>query len=433
MQAHMKRRLCSVIIGTMLLSGCSLFGTSQSDDDDCFLTGGSYADNQVVSSKNEYQWLLKPSIQAANIISSDLGYVNTDDEVNRSFVQTSIIYNNGKYGFINYDGSIILEPSYDYYYICNCGQMILYNMSDEEISEICTLDKQGQIVYDTYIHEDDAPEYFWDETTQKTYVKKKNEDYAREYTENGIVVAAKTTVTMIEYNSYSIPALTNPVYGVVKDNKMLTDFEYEDYYAPPFRSVKSTAIALKKNGKWGYISEDGSEIIPFECDDILSSYNGSINNISDKSHPYLFSDGFVPVCIDSSYCYYNMSGECVVSHGEFEQARPVVNGKAWVKCNGKWGVIQLGEVKEITLYTTTTLSTTTKSLESSSTSKTSTTSTKTTSKTTSKSASATTSKTTTPTNTSQNSNTTAVSEQTTIKTETTTAPVQTTVASDTTI
>ena len=94
------------------------------------------------------------------------------------------------------------------------------------------------------------------------------------------------------------------------------------------------------------MSSSGKEIIPFKCDGILSSYSGSLIDDAESIHPYLFTEEFVPVSIGSTYGYYNIDGECVVSPGEFEQARPVHNGRAWVRKNGMWGIIQLGEIIE---------------------------------------------------------------------------------------
>ena len=89
MKGYLKGVLCIAISGTICLSGCSLFGTPQ-DDDDYFLTG-SYAEvSHEATSKNEYKWFLKPSVQASNIITSDLSQINTNNSINRSFIDTSI-------------------------------------------------------------------------------------------------------------------------------------------------------------------------------------------------------------------------------------------------------------------------------------------------------------------------------------------------------
>lgn len=373
MKINLKAIMCCGLL-SLFLTGCNIPGiTKNNDDDDYFLTGTYNNQGDNNSEVTEIKWLKKPSIQASNIITSDLSQINTEDKINRSFLDISIIYNNGKYGFIDFEGNLILSPSYDYYYICSCGEMILYNKNNDQISETCSIDNDGQITYNTYFHEDNSPEYFWDDSTKKLYVRHKNETFAKEYTESEPIIAQNSSVTKIDYNSYSIAATANPYYALIKNNKIILDFNYEDFYAPPFRNPNSTAIALKKDGKWGYVSSDGDEIIPFECSDILSSFNGSISGDYEKNHPYLFSDGFVPVCINSEFYYYDLEGNRVTNGDSYEQARPVINGKAWVKCNGKWGVIQLGEIKEIKRTTTTTTTINTESKKSTSSSTTTTT------------------------------------------------------------
>ena len=352
MGKHIRGFICLVIIGILCLSGCD-FLNRKPVDDDYFLTG-KYDSWTETGAETNFEWLIKPSVPASNIIVADFSQVNTT-KINRYFLNVAVIYSEGQYGFINYDGDMVVEPSFDHYYVCPCGEIVLYNANDDVVTEICTLDINGQPTFNANIHEDDSPSYYWDINTEKLFIKKKNEYFATPFNGDETIVAEQTNVTEIGYNTYSVPTNNSPVFAVFKDGERLTDFIYEDYYMPAHRSSNSTAIALKSNGKWGYINSNGKELIPFKFDDILSSYNGSYNGISDKSHPYLYSDGFVPVYDGSNFSYYDMDGKCVVPEGIFEQARPVINGKAWVKCDGKWGVIQLGEIRE--KFVTTTAST----------------------------------------------------------------------------
>lgn len=91
----------------------------------------------------------------------------------------------------------------------------------------------------------------------------------------------------------------------------------------------------------------GKIIIPFSCNDILSSDCGEIIDFNDKLHPYLFSDGYLPVSNRFRVIVIMILTELqLIPTGEFEQARPVHNGKAWVRQNGNWGIIQIGEIIE---------------------------------------------------------------------------------------
>ncbi|MBR1724265.1 MAG: hypothetical protein IJ723_04505, partial [Ruminococcus sp.] len=95
------------------------------------------------------------------------------------------------------------------------------------------------------------------------------------------------------------------------------------------------------------------------CDEVFSSYNGELTDDPNVSHPYLYSEDFVPVSINYSFGYYNIDGKCVVKSSEFSQARPVHHGKAWVSNGNAWGVIRFGEEEEEETTTTTTTTTTT--------------------------------------------------------------------------
>ena len=39
--------------------------------------------------------------------------------------------------------------------------------------------------------------------------------------------------------------------------------------------------------------------------------------------------------------YIDINGDDIIENGIFEEVRPVYNGMAWVKQDGKWGVIKL--------------------------------------------------------------------------------------------
>ena len=343
------------IVGTLFLTGCNIPGiTKQDETTDDFFVYNSSASESLNEEHDDFNWLKEPSIKATNIITPDVSQVNTNDDFDRAFLNYSIIFNNGKYGFIDYNGDIIVEPLYDNYYICTCGRMILYNKNESQISKSCTLNENGTIENGAAFHESDSIEYYWDDANKKIYCKTQNESFAREYDDGDSLVAMNANVISIGDNRYSVPANSNRFYALIKDKEPVSSFEYEDYYAPEYRKIKSTAVAFKKNGKWGYMNQDGDEIIPFICSDVFSSFNGNLTE--EDPHPYLFSYGYVPVCIDSKYCYYDLEGNKVSSTIDFEQARPVINGRAWVKEGGKWGVIQLGEIKDygdITATTTT--------------------------------------------------------------------------------
>lgn len=348
----MKKALGVVLscsLACAMLSGCSLPGMTEQSDDDDFLIQNSFADSaQTVDTEVNYNWILQPTVSADNIIVFDSSRIDPDNESNTAYINASIIYQNGMYGFIDYNGAILVNPKYSGYYTSACGEMVLYNVIDEQngVYEYCRLDSAGQTLDYVQQNENYQPEYYWDAENNEIYVRNANRDHAVRYTDKKTVVVAKAQLNNVGGGNYSVEDVDDSAYALAKEDKLISDFEYTDYYAPAFKGAGLTAIALVKDGKWGYVSSSGEEIIPFKCDPVLSSYCGELVDDEEHLHPFLFNEGLVPVSIGSTYGYYNIDGECVVNAGEFEQARPVHNGRAWVRKNGLWGVIQLGEIIE---------------------------------------------------------------------------------------
>ena len=109
--------------------------------------------------------------------------------------------------------------------------------------------------------------------------------------------------------------------------------------------------ALKKDGKWGYFDQNGTQIIDFICEPFASKvlYGGwDKGKGTSANYPFLASD-YIPVKIDGKCGYYDTSGNEVIPCGTFEDVRPVHNHLAWVKKDGKWGVIELKELENQTI------------------------------------------------------------------------------------
>ena len=202
-----------------------------------------------------------------------------------------------------------VQPQYKYYYICSCGQIVLYNITDQknDTREYCTLDDDGTVV--DYVNEHESPkiEYYYDDG--KIYYAREAEEWAvHEYTDKKTVVAAEATVDSLGNGEYDAVVPESPKYGVVKQDEIVLDFQYDDYYAPAYVGAGITGIALKKDGKWGYVNSGGDEIVSFKCDEIFSSYNGELADSQEAGHPYLFSEEFVAVSMNYSYSYYKTDG-----------------------------------------------------------------------------------------------------------------------------
>lgn len=410
--------LTAVVAGAML-TGCAM-PWEKGADDDVAPGGYSYTADSNSEQKQAYRWLIEPTINADNIISFDGSQVDPNNEKNTAYANYSVIRQNGKYGIIDYSGNMVVPAEYDDYYTCWCGEVTLFNIINEKNDEYeyCSIDSSNQVVYYAAEHHDSSPKYYWNSNEEKIYVKDADEEQGEEYTGKKAVVVCEADVKKSDNGFYDISPVSEPLYGLAKKDKLILDMQYTDFYAPAYKGAGLTCIAFENDeGKWGYVGSDGKTIIDFKCDGDMSAYCGKVIDDEMAVHPYLFTDDYLPVSIGSSYGYYDIDGNCIVKPGEFDQARPAHNGKAWVMKSGKWGVIAFGDapVEEDSSEEETTTTTTTTSYIT-------TTTTSTTTKTTSVSTETKKATETTPSLT-QPSETTEVSTNTETVTETVTEPV----------
>lgn len=369
--------LTAVVAGAML-TGCAM-PWEKGADDDVAPGGYSYTADSNSEQKQAYRWLIEPTINADNIISFDGSQVDPNNEKNTAYANYSVIRQNGKYGIIDYSGNMVVPAEYDDYYTCWCGEVTLFNIINEKNDEYeyCSIDSSNQVVYYAAEHHDSSPKYYWNSNEEKIYVKDADEEQGEEYTGKKAVVVCEADVKKSDNGFYDISPVSEPLYGLAKKDKLILDMQYTDFYAPAYKGAGLTCIAFENDkGKWGYVGSDGKTIIDFKCDGDMSAYCGKVIDDEMAVHPYLFTDDYLPVSIDSSYGYHDIDGNCIVKPGEFDQARPAHNGKAWVMKSGKWGVIAFGDApveEDSSEEETTTTTTTTSYITTTTTSKTTTT------------------------------------------------------------
>lgn len=108
-------------------------------------------------------------------------------------------------------------------------------------------------------------------------------------------------------------------------------------------------VALEENNLWGYFDRNGKEIIPFIAE--RSSYINSEEYISSTytfdNMAFMDVDGILAVNTKDGGCFYDIKGNQLTYPDEFEEVRPMINGFAWVKKDGKWGVINFKHDNQI--------------------------------------------------------------------------------------
>ncbi len=344
------RGAAAAAAAAVMLAGCSVPGINSKGGGSDKMTGSyNYSPTEAAEAEQIYDWLIRPSITADNIISFDASRIDPDNADSKMYLNYSVIRQTGKYGLIDYSGNIVIKPEYDNYYLCSCGEIVLFNAIDErkEEYEYCTVGADKKLTSYPEHTEDDTNVYYWDTATQKVFEGVRGENTVTEYTGKRAVAVTEAQVEMDDYGTLDVTVPEGALCGMAKEGQLIIDCMYDAYYAPTYKGVGSTAVAfMNASGKWGYFDADGSQIIDFICDGDPNAYNGMLNDDQMITHPFLFCDDYIPVYKDGFYSYYDFSGEQVVRSGEFAQARPVNNGRAWVKQGEYWGVIQLGDIIE---------------------------------------------------------------------------------------
>ncbi len=94
--------------------------------------------------------------------------------------------------------------------------------------------------------------------------------------------------------------------------------------------------AVKKDGKWGYINENGVTAIPFELESCAAA------DAMESDCAFGFRDGLAPVCKNGRFGIINKKGETVVDF-IFMSIIQGENGTYLALKDGKWGKITVKE------------------------------------------------------------------------------------------
>lgn len=307
--------------------------------------------NQEFESTENYNWHLLPTIEAEDIIVSDVEKINYYGFNGNPFDEFSIVNENGKYRFIKYDGTYISDKQYDEWYFSKPDAITCSSKNNECVT---ILGENGnEISYEPHDSGWGRKGYYIDNKTKEIYSTEYDSVSKYNESDNIVVQSADITITSNEQNSSTLELNNVGKYGIANSNGLVVDCIYDD----ACMNIGSNIISLEKDGKWGYFNEDGTQIIDFVCEpfeskilDVMWLHTHDDENIQ---HPYLNSYDYIPVKINGQCGYYDTQGNEVIPCGTFEEVRPVHNGLAWVKKDGKWGVIELEEIEQEKESTTT--------------------------------------------------------------------------------
>lgn len=266
-------------------------------------------------------WVLKPTIEA-----DDITYLGGD---------TCKIKVGNKFGLISSTGNTQLPIEFDSIEKCICVNGVTeFVVSKANQLSHAIYKKQGdKFVFYTETGHGGGSEMFWDLNSNRAF----DGEYEL-MVAGGQITSFLKSIYITEkksesgnYNEYIGDwDRISENYAFVKNNQVLTGFMFQDY-----KWFSYGVSAVKKDGKWGYMDNNANMAIWYQYD-----YADS------------FKYGIAPVRSGNESYFIDKQGN-KVGNLTFEQTRIFddINANAWVKKDGKWGIISTGITgKEMNIY-----------------------------------------------------------------------------------
>lgn len=314
---------------------------------------------EEISSASEYTWFLKPEIEANNIYYLR-GGDSREESANERKKQMTSQYaicetTDGTYVLIDMDGSWYenlecerIATVHGFYFMRTLDKKSYYLDDNNKLGQLTDFD---QVSDEEFSGLKDQGLYYYQEGLRN--IISDDETYGEYYQKlkklNAIIPVKKINGRFENVNDndeyigeekWEEDAKSK--YALWKDSELITKFTYDEC-----GSESEGLIAVKKNGKWGYVNEKGNIIIPLKYDASWEQYYVDNSDLTgeQKEYCYAASGGYITLVKNGKWEMRTTDNKLVILPGVFEKILPVYDGKCWVKKNGKWGVIQLSETK----------------------------------------------------------------------------------------
>lgn len=326
--------LLSIIMTTAVLTSCKQQSEPLPKDSDKPIETAEVTDTDGAESEAEaaetkpsaaYDWAVEPAS-----IEGDIQPVYDEMIGMLSPCDVSFLNNGNAVSIIGFDGKIkteLPEEGFSYCGGCKCITNHFYTVDPYTYEVTENPMGHGGNSFTPYIYDKESGELLSQEMG----------DFSPANAQRAIVaVCTKRPLTQEEidfgayYTDYAYENTDG--YGVVIDGALV--LQGFDMYVPYSCGV----TALRQNGKWGYYDHEGNEIFPCEYDS--AAVDGYDFNYVPTAIPYQVSNGVIVLNKDGKWAFADAEGNLLTGF-EFEEARPVCDGKAWVKTADGWGVIEL--------------------------------------------------------------------------------------------
>lgn len=304
--------------------------------------------NVVYSSDDEYVWYLEPSIEAddINVVAEVLCGQNYGYFIESKYY---VIIQNDKYGFIDMEGNIVVEPKYfgvaggtnNHYYINSwsymysdytfCTEFGSMHKRNYKKCEDCNADLNSS-----------SDEYFGCYDNERKLFSRSPNAIPSDGRVGGATLSEgiitndySETAQLATFSDDNKSAKLYNKFGVVKNGEIIVDFDYDSAL-----TYKDGVTAMKKGDIWEYFNENGDMLFSTDC------VSGLLEDLVIRRPtplPYLASYNYIAVNDNIGGGYYDINGNSVIPVGAFESVRPVYENKAWVKDKetGLWGVLDI--------------------------------------------------------------------------------------------
>lgn len=285
----------------------------------------SYLEWAKLESELNYTWHLSPTIEADNIIVPDY-----DNEL---FEKYAIIEKDGKFGLISNKGKIEVDCKYMGYEICSLENIFIManQIKDNYISKADYYKFENNKLVKSWHggHDGGIIGYVYDKSLKKSFSIGLGD--MEEYTDEKAFPAQEVFKKNERgyYDEYG-------KWGIISGDSVIKNFEYDN------GRYSDNLVALEKNELWGYFDQNGKELIPFiaKRSDYINCENFISSTYTSDNMAFMDVDGILAVNTKDGGCFYDIKGNQLTNSKEFEEVRPMINGYAWVKKEGKWGVIK---------------------------------------------------------------------------------------------
>jgi hypothetical protein len=316
---------------------------------------------QILSNQKEKSGETSTSVQSAMSKYSVLVDAKLEAD-SIEYFDTSMNYNfcvigkNGKYGLIDYEGNMILPMKYtsiDVSETSPAGKTIKLMAWDDNqtqywVEEDASLTKTflGGWGFEEY-----AEVFWWNEPVMFDDIEGRVDfSYERYSTYNhttnimGTITKGTPVVipvqeingcqTQTEYGmtKYSVNKVSER-YGLLnmKTKKMLTGFVFDDY---SYSGIVNGVLAVKKDGKWGYVNEEGKMLTEF-------IYDASKVVPENNEHMYSALNGYLIVRQGDFWGLLDTEGRVVLETKYQGVSQVNKEGKVWAKENGTWKLLHI--------------------------------------------------------------------------------------------